>query len=99
MNVDIKSFNKDKEEAIKNAADAEWNWDTWETWNGALCGEGEASLCGGESEEEFAERLSKAIWTANGGYCEVNINQTNLDYVPCESYSLSQDAYIRIMAE
>ena len=36
-------------------------------------------LAGGESEEQFTERLSVAIWRANGAYCEVSVDATYLE--------------------
>ena len=57
----------------------------------------EASLCGGESEEQFTERLSLAVWKANGEFCEVTINATYLENLPYEIHSLDEDDYERLM--
>jgi hypothetical protein len=54
-------------------------------------------LCGGESEEQFTERLSVAIWRANGEFCEVVVNATYLEELPYESHTLDQDDYDRLI--
>ena len=55
------------------------------------------SLCGGETEEEFTERLSVAIWRANGGFCEVVVNATYLEELPYEIHALDQADYDRLI--
>lgn len=103
MSVEIKKFDKSKIVAIQEAADEVW---TWEEWSGTMLDNhdilysyGDSNLCAGETEDEFAVRLTKAIWKANGGYCEVNVNQTCLEDLPCESYTLSEEDYKKSMAE
>ena len=53
----------------------------------------EGNLCGGENEHEFADRLARAIWKANGGYCYVAVRATNLENMPYETYSYDEDDY------
>jgi len=57
----------------------------------------EHSLAGGESEEEFTERLAVAIWRANGGFCEVVVSATFLENLPYEIHMLDEDDYERLM--
>jgi hypothetical protein len=45
----------------------------------------------------FADRLAKAIWDANGGFCRVVVRSTYLDDLPCEAFSLEQSDYDRLM--
>ena len=33
-----------------------------------LTARAEGALCGGETEEEFADRIARAVWEANAGY-------------------------------
>ena len=55
------------------------------------------SFAGGETEEEFTERLAVAIWRANGGYCEVIVNATFLENLPYEIHTLDEDDYERLI--
>jgi hypothetical protein len=80
MNVQISGFNKDKKDTIVEAAREEWDgFEDWEEQNTELHSIGDGNLCGGESEEDFQDRLNKAIVKANGGPCKVNIHQKNLE--------------------
>ena len=51
------------------------------------------SLTGGESEQEFGDRLARAIWKANGGYCHVDVYATCLEDLPYTNYSYDEDDY------
>jgi len=51
------------------------------------------NLCGGESEEEFADRLAGTIWKANGAYCEVTVYATYLESLPCETHVCGKSHY------
>ncbi len=53
-------------------------------------------LTGGESEEEFAERVARAVVKANGGPCEVEITATYLEDIPTETYSFARGDYQRL---
>lgn len=52
-------------------------------------------LCGGETEEEFADRFSRTIWKVNGRYCEVTIQATCLENLPSETHLRDEDDYRR----
>lgn len=58
---------------------------------------GQSSLTAGETEEEFADRIAKAIWEANGEYCDVTVHATYLESLPLNTYFRSEDDYERIM--
>ena len=66
---------------------------------GKLTASADDQLCGGETERQFAERLAKAIWTANGGPCEVEVRATYLEDPPHEEYSFDESDYERIMGQ
>ena len=51
------------------------------------------NLCGGESEEDFADRIAGAIWKANGAYCEVTVYATYLESLPCETHVRGERQY------
>jgi hypothetical protein len=93
MTVTIDKYNKKKEAAITSAAGEEWPFEDWTGYDGKLVCAAEAQLCGGESEEEFAERLAKAIWRANGKFCEVEVNATYLDDLPYEIHTMDEGVY------
>ncbi len=100
MTVRITKPDPSRINAIKEAA--EFEWDTFENWDSiegdVLMSFGEGSLYGGETEDAFADRLTRAIWSANGCFCEVGVIATYLDDLPYEEYSLDEDDYNRLMA-
>ena len=51
----------------------------------------------GRSEEQFTERLSVAIWRANGGYCRVSVDATYLENLPYETHGLDESDYARLI--
>jgi hypothetical protein len=100
MQVRIAGFPSVAIDRIKEAAEGEWTFEDWggDAQTGTLSSYAESQLCGGEDEGEFTERLALAIWQAAGAYCEVTVNATYLEDLPCESYSLDEDDYERLMA-
>jgi hypothetical protein len=62
-----------------------------------LTGNGIGSFCGGEDEDEFSDRLAKAIWEANGKYCEVEVQALYLEELPYEHHVREEDDYERLM--
>ena len=97
MSVTITGAAPGRFDPIMAAASAEWGFDGWYSHQGVLTASGNAQLFGGETEDQFAERLTKAIWKANGGPCRVDVTATYLDELPCESYSLGAGDYDRLM--
>jgi hypothetical protein len=98
MTVEISGHNPDKEPQIKTVAEAEWPFDNWwSSGEGEMQASAQDSLSGGESEEQFTERLSVTIWRANGGFCEVVVNATYLENLPYETHTLDQDDYARLI--
>ncbi len=99
MGVEITGHRPDKADAIRDAATNEWEFADWYDQDGKLTASAEGSLCGGETEEEFTERLSMAIWQANGAYCEVTVNATYLESLPYETHCLDEDDYTRLIGK
>jgi len=97
MYVTIKDADPARTEEIKAAAKAEWPLEDWYEHEGTVTASGDSNLCGGESEEKFAERLSKAIWQANGGFCTVAVHATYMEDLPYETYCLDEEAYRRVV--
>jgi hypothetical protein len=99
MTVTVSGHDPAKESQIRSAAAEEWPFEDWrEQGEGQLCSSAQDNLCGGLSEEVFAERLSLAIWKANGAYCEVVVNATYLEELPHERHALGEDDYARLIA-
>ncbi len=98
MHVEISGFNPEKRDAIHRAAEKEWPFEDWDMFSrkdagacDSACTEG--SLCGGESDEEFAKRLTAAIWQANEAYCQVTVQAIYLEDLPHEDYCFEQADY------
>ena len=73
MSVTITGADPNRFDPIMAAASAEWEFDDWYSQKGVLTASGDAQLFGGETDQQFAERLTKAIWSTgdfpgdNGG--------------------------------
>ena len=96
MSVEITGHKIKLSDAIFDACRKEWNFDSDNGCVGPqkeLALSGESSLCGGESEDEFAQRLAAAIWIANGGFCQISVRATCLEYIPSEFYEPTRDDY------
>jgi hypothetical protein len=93
--VEIEDFDACRENEITTAADNEWNFSDWNfsEHTKVLSGSGRSNLCGGESEREFAERVTKAIWRANKGFCKVGVTCTYLDELPYSYYEIGKDEF------
>ena len=97
MNVTISSHAPEHAEAIREAATNEWPFEEWINADDQIYAYAEDNLCGGETEEQFSERLTGAIWRANGAYCEVSVDATYLESLPYETHSLDEDDYDRLV--
>jgi len=102
MTVIVAGYDPEKATPIREAANEEWSFDDWdedppEAQRRQLMGWGDGKLCAGEGEEEFVHRLAKAIWKANGAYCEVEVQSVFLDDLPNEVYFLDEDDYHRLI--
>jgi hypothetical protein len=106
MRIQITDFDESKLPKIEKACLAEWPFES-EDFSievdaktvRTLTGNGIGSLCGGEDEDEFSDRLAKAIWTANGRYCEVEVQALYLEELPYEHYVREEDDYQRLMGK
>lgn len=85
--VMIEKFKKSRKKAIIEAANAEWDFsEEWDEHMGVLSASGDGSLGGGETDNEFADRLNAVIQEANKGKCQVEVRMTYLEDLPCNSY-------------
>jgi len=85
------------ENTISEAADEHWNFEDWSSYNKEISAHGQSNLCGGETEEEFAQRLTESIWKANGKFCEVEVIATYLEDLPHENYLFDEEDYQRFL--
>lgn len=70
---------------ITEIIEEEWGCDDRDSEGNNLVILAESSLCGGETEEEFTQRIAHAIWK-ECGFVPVQINATCLEYIPYETY-------------
>ena len=99
MSIEITRHRPERADAIREAAIGEWEFVDWYDQDDTLRASAEGNLCGGESEEEFTERLSVAIWRANGAYCDVTVNATYLESLPYETHCLNEADYARLIGK
>ena len=97
MQVSAESFKEEKRADIEEAIEEEWTWDyshkNEEGSSTLIYMSGENSLGGGESEDEFSQRVAEAVWKANGKYCLVEVTCTYLENLPYEVYPFGQEEY------
>ena len=91
MHLTVSGFKPQRAVAIEEAANEEWPFEELSNDGNELSGAGQSNLCGGEGEEEFAARLTLAVWRANGGPCEVCVEATYMEELPHEDYNFSAD--------
>lgn len=98
MLVRVHDVAPEKVDRVKKAANDEWDFDDWHEAENILSAYADDYLSGGKTEEEFAEQLAKAIWVANGGYCEVEVVATYLENLPCETHTFDEDQYAQLQS-
>jgi hypothetical protein len=99
MSVEISGHRPQQADAVRAAAASLWNFADWDEKDGVLMSSARENLCGGESEEQFAERVSVAVWRANGAYCDVTVDATYLESIPHKTHSLDQADYARLIGK
>ena len=100
MTVYVEDFDAAQIENIQRSANDEWpglELRDNEAEEGRLFGEAENQLCGGETEEEFAARISKAIFLANQGPCVVRVDAICLEDLPYETYEHGPEDYDEVI--
>lgn len=99
ISIEIRRHDSAKSDSIKDAAASEWSFEDWYEREGKLTCCAESFLGAGESEKEFAERVSVAVWRANGKFCDVSVHATYLEDLPCETFSFDESDFERLKAE
>ncbi len=103
IGIGVQGANPERALDIKEAAEDEWPFDA-DDWY--PCGHPDdltafeasaaGNLCAVLTEQELAHRLIRAVWTANGGYCEVEVSATRLADRPYETYRLDRSDFERM---
>jgi len=93
MNVEIKGAVPANLPAIRETARGLWPFEDWSGMDELISSYGESNLCGGESEQEFTDRLAEAIWLANGEYCQVVVSATCLEDLPLDTHIRDEASY------
>ncbi len=104
MNVFLKNVKAERVGDVAKLAEAEWPFGDWnrDHRDGQddglidLDASGIGSLGGGETAEEFADRLALAVWTANGCYCEVKVCSTYMEDLPQDEHRRGRKEFGRL---
>ena len=107
MTLSVKNHDHKKRNAILKEACTEWNFDT-----DVICvfkkdtpkenifmEEAVNNLCGGESEDEFAERISKSVMRANKGPCNVTVHTVCYENIPRETFDHNEELWEEMQEE
>lgn len=95
MAIDVFGIAQGKNKKIHHAVEKEWTIEHFDFRKGSATFVGQGNLSGGESEDEFAERVAHSIWKANGAYCKVQVKATYLEELPFEIHSFDRKDYER----
>ena len=79
MAINASGIAKGKDKKIHHAVEKEWSLELFDFRKGDASFVGQGNLSGGESEDEFAERVAHSIWKANGAYCKGQVKATYLE--------------------
>ena len=93
MAIEVTGIARGRKKQVKKAVRSQWNVEATGGKGRDAFMAGEGSLCGGESETEFSERLARSVWQANGDYCEVLVRATSLEELPYETHYFGRGDY------
>jgi len=103
MEVELEGYRKHRIAEIKSAVNELWPFEEWDECKHWLhkrqclaARYTESSLGCGQEEAEFADTIAKAVWKANGGYCQVNVSLTYLEDLPAENYLRNKGDFERL---
>ena len=84
ITVQVDGCDRSRTEAVREAVERQWDieccvrsWDNPK--DGMLRFVGKACLYAGEQPNNFASRLSEAVWQANGDYCKVELRANGVE--------------------
>jgi hypothetical protein len=104
IDIEIKRFNKDRYQAIADALTEEWDFEGFGTHTATDNDASGLTAMGGsgcdqmqsDGEDVMLATLTKAAWKANGAFCEVKVDFTDLDSAPCETRHGAREEYNRL---
>lgn len=100
MTVRFTGHDPVKRDDIEQACAEVWPFeDFFESADGDIEATAKDYLCGGESDREFTDRIAKAIWTANGKFCKVEVVSVYLEDLPSELHLRDEADYKNTMGE
>ena len=99
IQLNIKGFDMDRVSQITTACKDEWSFEDMDIHqmdtDPVMIGDAEGNLCSGETEDEFADRISAAIWKANNGFCPITVRAMYLEDLPYEIHERVHKHYQR----
>jgi len=96
MKIILEKVKEEEEELLKEVVDKEWSVDNCWFEDGHLYFVGEGSLYGGEGEEEFVDRISKALWLKLDRYVPIYVKAIYLENPPYEEYNKDEEDYAKL---
>ena len=83
MKVTVRGYQASPKGLIVEKLQELWDFEAPDVLqDGTLELAGEDHLTAGMLDCEFATELARAVWEANGGYCEVEVESTYLEVTP-----------------
>ena len=86
-------------EMIHDVVKEEWSIDDEYEDTDYYVMRGVGSLCGGETEEEFANKVAMALWEKLEKYHRITVEAVYLDDLPCETYDMGEETYAEEMSD
>jgi hypothetical protein len=95
MQIVVETVTKAEKDSILEAIQDNWPIEDefWYEPTLTLSVSGDSQLCGGETEEEFTQRVTNSIWKAAGRFVPIVVNATCMENLPYESYSFEEGEY------
>ena len=97
LTVNVYDFERERGDAVVNAAQTYWNFVSWEGSDDCMRGIGEDFVDVNVTDRQIADELAAAIWQANGGYCRLTMAVVRLDDPP--AFEFEPEDYDSIMDE
>lgn len=97
MSLTVEAYAPQHRETLQAALQECWGFGDFYEHEGTLSACAENWLCGGETENQFAERLARLVWQANDAFCQVQVEAICLENLPCEEFAFDESSYRRLV--
>ncbi len=94
----IEGISEGCQDAVEKSANEQWPFQIWNQYGSYVFATGEGFFHPHENEE-LADRLSRAIWDANHGYCAIEIQEACVEIRPQHTYRRNRSDYDRLWAD